>query len=242
MVSSLKETLERMRDSYLNAPQEEIEARERAYEESQASIRRNNISFALDRSNIPAKQQNDIKDITPKNDKQKGLIKKLMSWSYGDKLPYVCGAHGTGKTFIASAFAYSKIQEGKTDAYFCAMSEFIINYRQFKTSADINTLLNPRILILDDFCSHNSTRHIVELLYTIIDYRNRHDKATLITSNVKPNEIAKYLHKTGESSGVSLNICNAIEDRIFELCEFVEGLNGTSIRLTSAIERAENNE
>jgi hypothetical protein len=60
----------------------------------------------------------------------------------------------------------------------------------------------------------------------------------MITSNISPSKIAETMYRTGGKVGASKEVCLAIEDRVFELCE-LEPLSFKSIRVQEALKRFE---
>ncbi len=208
------------------------EAKKLEYKEYLESIRMQSVRRAISLSGLPKlSKPRTIAGIVPKNVQQEEAIQTLVGWklSKGFRLPYLYGPPGTGKSYIAKRFAYSKLVSGVEAVKFCTVSEFLIKYRNFDKKSTIDELLNPVILVLDDLCSHNCTRHTIELIHAVIDHRLRNRKPTLITSNVKPNNIAGFLHRMGARADVSKTMCEAISDRIFDLCSF-SAFNFKSIR------------
>jgi len=203
---------------------------------------------ALKNSGLPRNVWDKTLDaIQIRNQSQKILINNLKLWTTAytsthsfKRLPYVFGSSGTGKSYIAKIFISHLISKKIYDVSFCSLSNFIINYRDFSKKMDIDKVIKPHILILDDFCSHNSTKLVVELLHAVLDQRISAQKPTLITSNVEMNNVASFLYKTGRNSFVSNKMCEAIEDRVFELCPPV-ALKGTSLRIEDAWARHKKN-
>ena len=194
------------------------------------------------RANVASSNLPPIKDlfesVKAENDQQKKFLDLLRSvdLSASYRLPYVYGKPGAGKSYLSIRFAYKLLYSGYPSVFFVCLSEFLIKFRDFSDTTKINSLLDPHILIMDDFCSHNITNYTVELLHAVIDHRLRNKKPTLITSNVAANKIADFMYKSGKRASVSKVMCEAIEDRIFDLCS-LHSLDSDSIRLEKALKR-----
>lgn len=175
-------------------------------------------------------------ELVPSTIYQKKLIDLLLSWdmNLNFKLPYVYGSPGTGKSFIAMNFVHHLIVNGMKAVRFISVSEFLIKYRDYGFKENINDLLDPAVLVLDDLCSHNITRHVLELLHSTLDHRLVNKKPTLITSNISIDKVSKALFKAGRNYDVSKVMCDAVEDRLFELCS-ISKVDGESLRLKNAL-------
>lgn len=209
-----------------------------------AETANSNMKRQFDISGLPRKVWYSTLDtIVPKRDVQNKLIKRLKSSldlyiKTGEfvRLPYIYGPSGTGKSFLAMAFLSHLITKHIYDVSFCSISRFLIKARDFNNKESIDDLTRPRVLLLDDLCSHNSTKFVAELLHAVIDYRTIEEKPTLITSNVPINAVGDFLYNSGRNQGVTKSIGAAIEDRIFELCS-ISVLKGESLRLSRAVTR-----
>jgi len=236
-------TLDRIRSSvesgdktYLPYSKKEIESFQEA--ENQDKIRQSILKAGLYALTKPKM----LKDVKPKNNQQQVMISRLLKWDIMAtfRLPYLYGTPGTGKSYIAMRLAYTLLTKGIENVSILSMSEFLIKYRQFDNNATFSAFSDPTVLIIDDFCAHNSTRVITEILHAGIDYRLRHKKPTMITSNIPANKISDFLFSSARRSEVSKSICDAIEDRIFELC-LLSTFSFTSIRETEALARVTDN-
>ena len=231
-----KKTAKRMYD-LIDKDKELYQHKEKEWLKHLASKKKQVVADTIKRSNLPP-----IEDLTSpvkaKNKEQEKFLSSLRSTSLKSKyrLPYVYGKPGVGKSYLAIRFAYKKIYSGVDSIYFVCLSEFLIKLKDFSDPTKIDSLLDPYILIMDDFCSHNITNYTVELLHAVLDHRLRNKKPTLITSNIATNKIADFMYKSGKRKDVSKVMCEAIEDRIFDLCT-LSNLNSGSIRLEKAEER-----
>ncbi len=202
------------------------------------------IKRQFDISGLPRKLWfSTLDDVVPKTPLQKSLVAILKRCldryvATGEfvRLPYIYGPPGTGKSFLSMTFISHLITNKIYDVSFCSISRFLIKARDFNNKENIDDLTRPRVLLLDDLCSHNSTKFVAELLHAVLDYRLNDEKPTIITSNVPINNIGNFLYTSGKSNGVSKRIGSAIEDRIFELCS-ISILKGESLRLVGAVKR-----
>lgn len=237
-MSSLKETLARVMKK-LSDPKEieasKLMAEKHKKEERAEFLRENYTRSGLPWSNV----KTTLATIEPKNEKQKKLINVLRKIVKSiDIMPYIYGPPGTGKSFIARAFASSLIRSGVGNVKWVPLSSFMIDYRRSGfNSGDLTlSLINSSVLMLDDFCSHNITKHAIEAIHSILSARLEKEAPTLITSNVALNKVAPSLYEMGEANRVPSFICDAIEDRLFELCSIFK-LDGQSIRTQKALKR-----
>ena len=232
------ETLKRMHQN-ISDNEEDYEKHLKEQRENEIEEEKRRYLCELDKAGLPRnKKETTLDTIVPKTTQQGTLVDVLNEWDkYKDfRLPYVFGPPGVGKSFVSIAFANGLVQAGFHEVRFFTMSQFIIKYRDYGKQENIDDLILPSTLILDDFGAHNITKNTIEMLHASIDYRLMNEKPTLITSNVAMNKISKFLFDTGKGYGITKILCDAIEDRIFELCSICI-LKGQSIRELEAMER-----
>lgn len=207
-------------------------------EESDIETKRATVIHNLRNSGLPAStMRKGLETVIPKNKYQKELLKLLKFWEPPNRLPYIYGLPGTGKTYIAAAFLSTFIQKTSKEAQFCYISQLFIETKgEYNISNHLTNLKHTQLLVLDDLGPHNITRSTLELLHYLIDYRLRYNMPTLITSNTKIDTLGTEIYKVAKKSGITKNICEAIEDRMFELCS-IFNLDGGSVRLKDAIAR-----
>lgn len=129
------------------------------------------------------------------------LIKKC--WKYlkkPDKSIFIHGNTGTGKTHIAVAILRELIVRGEKDMIFKSMPELMNELRwSFRDDTEMSEkdliLRYSHIgsLVLDDFGSERTTEYSYDTIYSIIDFRVREMKPTIVTSNLSPQEIEKNI-------------------------------------------------
>ena len=110
---------------------------------------------------------------------------------------WLYGASGTGKTHLAAAIARSLIGSGRTIGLFYVptlLDELRDSYR-YGSDPVLEQLECARvdILVLDDLGVEKRTDWATERLNTVINYRNVHNKPTIVTSNFAPDELAEHL-------------------------------------------------
>lgn len=242
---NLSKTLERIRNKVMSgAYDKDIDSFRKEEEKKEIGLERLAIKTMLNVSGLPnyfIDREITLNSIIPENDDQKKIIRQISSWdaSKNFRLPYLYGKTGSGKSYISMAFASHVIIKNKIQSYFLSLSQYL---SEFKRKDDSEIKISPytvNILILDDFGAHNVTRNTIELLHSLIEYRLRNRKPTFITSNIRVNKAGEELHKLAKNYNVSNRLCNAIEDRFFDLCTILK-LNCNSIRVKNAIKRVKN--
>lgn len=236
---NFKDTMKRMHTLIDNNPEDHLRTKKH-WEEFVDNKKDQERLIVIKRSNLPP-IKNLFESASAKNKHQEQFLNKLraIDLTSNYRLPYVYGKPGSGKSYLATRFAYKLIYSGEWSVFFVCLSEFLIKFKDFSDTTKIDRLLDPHILIMDDFCSHNITNATVELLHAVIDHRLRNKKPTFITSNIPANKIAEVMYDSGKRSSVSEVMCEAIEDRIFDICT-IDCLDSSSIRLEKALERIKN--
>lgn len=104
---------------------------------------------------------------------------------------------GCGKTHLAQAALIEWIEiTGRSDAWFVVVPDLIDELRAtYDPESNVQTSLDSLMqfyrervgfLVLDDLGAQRPKDFADEKLYQIIDYRERHRKATVVTSNIEP--------------------------------------------------------
>lgn len=150
---------------------------------------------------------------------------------------YICGNIGTGKTYIATAILRQYIENMEpvynSKCYlfnirqypiFISVPDLLLKIRDsFKTNSTysemeiVNEYANTPFLILDDMGVEKTSEWSLQTLYIIINRRYSENRTTIITSNLKLDEIANKLN-------------DRIASRIIGMCEILE-LKGKDRRL-----------
>lgn len=99
------------------------------------------------------------------------------------------GGYGCGKTHLAAAIANNAV-DGGTPTLFITVPDLLDSlrfaYADPETTFEqrFEEIRNARLLILDDFGTHNATAWAQEKLFQIINYRYINDLPTVITTNL----------------------------------------------------------
>lgn len=107
----------------------------------------------------------------------------------------LCGKTGVGKTFLTECLASEIIDKGYVVSFISAfgMNNLFTSYHTTFDSSKttfLSTLLDPDLLIIDDLGTEPIFKNITkEYLYLILSERSRHNKLTVISTNLEPNEL-----------------------------------------------------
>lgn len=94
------------------------------------------------------------------------------------------GKRGTGKSFHASCIANAVIERG----FSCLVTDIkqVVNLMESsfeKRSGNLERILAPDLLILEDLGAQRSTEYVMEHVYDVIDGRYKAGKPMVITTN-----------------------------------------------------------
>ncbi len=105
------------------------------------------------------------------------------------------GGYGSGKTHLAAAIANYNLALGRP-VMFVVVPDLLDHLRaayapNSETGVDerLDTIREAPLLVLDDLGAHNSTAWAQEKLFQIINYRYNAQLATVMTSNLRLEEI-----------------------------------------------------
>lgn len=137
------------------------------------------------------------------------IKKSCLALAESEESGLLIGGTGTGKTHLAVAILRRKIELSKkvyfnthfrnscsTDPLFVSCPELLLEVRAtyqknsevFETDI-INKYRSTSLLILDDMGAERGTQWTESTLYLIIDYRDKNNLQTIITSNLSLEEI-----------------------------------------------------
>lgn len=112
------------------------------------------------------------------------------------------GQVGSGKTFLACCIANELLAKGKA-VLFAVVPDLLDQIRStydFGRNFDditefdiLDTAKQVPLLILDDLGAHNYTEWTRNKIYSIVNYRLNHRLPIIVTTNIIPEELEKYL-------------------------------------------------
>jgi DNA replication protein DnaC len=111
---------------------------------------------------------------------------------------WLTGGFGTGKTALAMIVSRAAIDAGRSVAiYSCprllAMLRESIDEREGGVVEFLDQLTAVDLLHIDDLGAEHRTEWVLEQLYSIINARYQDERATLVTSNLGPEELGEQL-------------------------------------------------
>lgn len=161
----------------------------------------------------------------------KNFVENFLNNPNTDGLLFT-GQVGSGKTFLACCIANWLLANGKL-VLFVVVPELLDQIRSTYdtgrgpddiTESDlVDTAKQVPLLILDDLGAHNYTDWSRNKIYSIINYRLNHRLPVIVTTNIIPEELEKYLGERTTS-------------RLLEMCKPFRLLVDIDIR---AIQRKE---
>ena len=132
------------------------------------------------------------------------------------------GGFGTGKTTAACAVAIEVAK--RHPVRFVTMPDLIARATDFERGG-MDCFRNTRLLVLDDLGKERGTEFAVSEVYSVIDFRVREGKPTVITTNLDSAGLMRHF-----KSGTSDDVAGSIVSRILGMCDVVE-MNGADWRL-----------
>lgn len=108
------------------------------------------------------------------------------------------GEPGTGKTHLASAIVHAVIQQGSS-ALFCTVSDALRSIRRAYGDASmseldaLNTLVEPRLLILDEVGMAYDTDHSKTLIFDLMNKRYEAMRPTILLTNLDAAALRQHL-------------------------------------------------
>lgn len=109
---------------------------------------------------------------------------------------FLTGGVGRGKTHLSAAIANTVLEQGCVVIYRRAADLFdLLRQCRFeesrqKCSEVLEQLRSCDLLVIDDLGAERTTDFVIEQLVMLLEDRNAHDKAWIISSNLNINEIA----------------------------------------------------
>lgn len=139
---------------------------------------------------------------------------------------YLYGKVGRGKTGLAICAMVHRIEWEHVDALYQPMPRLLRRIRDtYSRSHDgpgeeevASSVERAGLLLLDDIGTNNPTKHVEEVLYSIVNERKAHQRPTIFTSNLT-------LAQVGEQLG------GRVAWRIKEMCEgHIVQVDGVNLR------------
>jgi hypothetical protein len=125
---------------------------------------------------------------------------RIISWMKENRKNsfYICGTNGRGKTHTVAACAYAVIKENFKTVYYMPVSRWLNDMMDAKMQgksivADIQNVSTIDLLVIDDIGKEKLSESKLELIYNIIDIRERQGKQTWFTSNFDIDQLAERL-------------------------------------------------
>lgn len=131
----------------------------------------------------------------------KKIYQKMKEWCHSDftkTLIFISGATGVGKTHLAKCMANELISRGKVvrlTTSFALLQDFKNSDNSFdaeEKDALIEKYLNTEILFIDDLGTELRNTKTSQYLYLVLNERKIKKLPTIITTNMKIDEIKDY--------------------------------------------------
>lgn len=129
------------------------------------------------------------------NENSTRIYKEMYSWceNFPSEIVNISllGVPGSGKTFLLECIT-SKLIEEKFDVVFCTAFDFNEECRKYHTSQPnkLDSYLKCDALIIDDLGTEPVLKNITqEYFYNVINLRQINKKATLISTNLLPEQL-----------------------------------------------------
>jgi len=193
------------------------------------------LGMRLDRARIPklyresswdSFDMSSVKEIVNADTRVKIIerLAALRSWR-GDEgessIAFITGRPGSGKTHLTVATLRRYIESGRKGALFVTVTEWLQDMKNgFSdgTSAGVMRMVkNANLLAFDDIGSEMATDWVRDSVYQVINYRLNDMKPTIVTSNLRPSEIAESYHERLASrlaSGLVIDLAYLPDRRI----------------------------
>lgn len=133
---------------------------------------------------------------------------KLLDWmrSHGTKSMWIGGTNGVGKTHTVLYRAYEVLVNDNIYSYCVRCSSWLRDTVTGRTNGKDNgdknyrRAIRSKLLVLDDLGKERLTEPRAELLYDIIDDRDRLDLPIWITTNFGGQELLDRMNASGEGA------------------------------------------
>lgn len=152
----------------------------------------------------------------------KKIYQKMKEWCHSDfakTLIFISGGTGVGKTHLTKCMANELISRGKIvrlTTSFAMNQDFYKSYTSFdveERDALIEKYLNTEILFIDDLGTELRNKATTNYLYLILNERKMKRLPTIITTNMKIDEIKDYYDE---------RICSRIVDKDTSILLYID--------------------
>lgn len=129
------------------------------------------------------------------------------------------GGYGTGKTHLAAAIANNLVDKGIMvlfDTYVGHLDRLKREMDSDEPKVYLDKMKSMPMLVIDDLGKEKKTDWSQQILFNVLNYRYEHYLPTVITTNMTPNELPKYVE-------------GAIASRLMETFEILQ-MRGTDFR------------
>jgi DNA replication protein DnaC len=137
-------------------------------------------------------------DIREKLIERLGILRNWRGDVDQSSIAFLTGRPGTGKTFLAVATLRRYIESGRRGALFITVSEWLQamkdSFATGMTAGIMNQAKVANLLAFDDVGSEMATDWVRDAVYQVINHRLNEMKPTIVTSNLRPSEIAESYH------------------------------------------------
>lgn len=106
------------------------------------------------------------------------------------------GGYGTGKTHLAAAIANNLIEKGVMvlfDTYIGHLDRLKKEMDSDEPKGYLDKMKSMPMLIIDDLGKEKKSEWSQQILFDVLNYRYEHYLPTVITTNMTPKEIPKYV-------------------------------------------------
>lgn len=111
---------------------------------------------------------------------------------------YVYGTHGRGKTHTVAYCAYRMLEHTRRPMKYLNLGKWLSHMMSLKVAhasidAELNRLYSFDLVVIDDLGKEKLTESKLEIIYNVIDMRERQKKQTWYTSNLSIDNLSERL-------------------------------------------------
>jgi DNA replication protein DnaC len=145
-------------------------------------------------------------DYPPQRELDRAQIRQLTTcrWVVEHQNVLVTGATGTGKTYVACAFAHQACRKGYRAIYRRAarlFSELVLARADGTYARLLAKIARADVLVIDDFAMTPITEHERRDLFEVLDDRHG-SRSTIISSQVPPKRFHDYINEPTHADAI----------------------------------------